>query len=125
MLQLMRQFKTRYFSVRVEAHEEYDLDLSWDDDGSVRKGLDSGKFIAFGVVVKVFYKGNEVGRDSIWGNVYESIQDFMDHKECGKQNREYAAQGKEGRCGSYFTDLIHGAIAESRKTLKDRPYIRA
>jgi hypothetical protein len=42
----------------------------------------------------------------------------MDHRACGKQNRKWAKQGKEGRCGSYFSDMIGEAIAEARKTRK-------
>lgn len=124
-LGVIREFKTKNFTVRVIAHEDDDLDLSWDDDGSVRKGLESGELIAFQVSALVYYRGRSVGADYLGGCIYKSIEEFMDHKECGKQNREYAAKGETGRCGSYFSDMVHSAIAEARKELTaNRPYIR-
>lgn len=122
----MREFKTKNFRVVAEALEDNDLDLSWDEDGSVAEGLDSGKYMAFCAHVVVYYKGREVGEDYLGGCIYKSLEDFIDHKECGKQNRIYAERGEAGRCGSYFSDMIHEAIAEARKTLTedDKPYIR-
>ena len=35
----IREFKTRNFTVLVTAQEEDDLDLSFDDDGSVREAI--------------------------------------------------------------------------------------
>jgi hypothetical protein len=113
----IREFKTRNFTVRVDAVEEDDLDLSWDEDGSTRKGLQSGKFMAFVARVRVYFKGNEVASDYLGGCIYESLEAFMDHRECGKQNRQREKQGKEGRCGSYFADMIATACAEARKTI--------
>lgn len=109
----------------VDAYAEDVLDLSWDDDGSVRKGLESGELIGFCVEATVYYNGNEVASDTLGGCIYKSIEEFQDHRECGKQNRQWAEQGKPGQCGSYFKDMIHAAIAEARKVLADRPYIRA
>ena len=121
----IRKFKTRNFTVHVTAEEELDLDLPWDDDGSVREGLENGEYVAFCVKVAVYYQGNEIGTGYLGGCIYKSLEEFMDHKECGKQNREYALQGKTGRCGSYFSDMIHTVIADARKELlKDKPYIR-
>ena len=119
----MRRFKTKHFTVIVEALEEQDLDLSWDDDGSIAEGLQSGEFIAFCAHVKVLLNGRVVGEDYLGNCIYRSFDDFLDHRECGKQNRELAAQGKEGRCGSYFTDMIHTAIVEARKTLANEKQI--
>lgn len=121
----IRQFKTKNFTVVVNAYEDCDLDLSWDEDEQTRKDLERGELVAFCVTATVYYKGSEVGSDSLGGCIDKSIDAFQDHRECGKQNREWAAQGKKGRCGSYFLDMIHEAIAQARKTLSDRPYIRA
>lgn len=123
-LSIMREFKTKHFTVRAEALEEYDLDLSFDEDGSIRKDLDSGRLIAFCAHVAVYYKGLKVGEDYLGNCIYESVDDFMDHRICGKQNREWINQGITSRCGSYFSDMIHEAISEARNTLCDRPYIR-
>lgn len=121
---IIREFKTRNFRVVVDAIEEDSLDLSFDDDGSVREGLETGKFIAFVARARVFCRGAEVGTDYLGGCVYESLDAFMDHKECGKQNREYEAKGDAGRCGSYFHDMINEACKEARETVKGFQGIR-
>ena len=123
-LSTMRTFKTKNFTVVARAVEDPDVDLSFDEDGSIQEQLEKGDLTAFGVIVTVYYKGQEVGEDSLWSCIYRNYDEFMDHKECGKQNREWAEQGKEVRCGSYFKDMIHEAIAQARQTLSDRPYIR-
>lgn len=114
----MREFKTKHFKVIADAVEELDVDLSWDEDGSIREGLDSGKYIVFCARVRVLYNGREVGTDYLGNCIYKDFDDFMDHRECGKQNKKYERQGVETRCGSYFHDMIRSAIAEARKTLK-------
>jgi hypothetical protein len=114
----IRTFTTKQFKVEVDAVEEESLDLSWDEDGSVAKGLESGEFIAFCARARVWFKGQCVGTDYLGSCIYRSLAEFMDHKECGKQNKEYEAKGEAGRCGSYFKDMIHEAIAEARKTIK-------
>ena len=121
----MRTFKTKNFTVVAEALEETDLDLSFDENNEVRAQLEDGALIAFCAHVEVFYRGESVGEDYLGGCIYKNFDDFMDHKECGKQNKKYAKEGKSARCGSYFSDMIRAAIAEARKHLAaDRPYIR-
>ena len=85
---VMREFKTKNFRVVCDAIEEDDLDLSWDDTGETREGLESGRFIAFVARVRVFFHGQTVGTDYLGNCIYKSFDDFMDHRECGKQNRE-------------------------------------
>jgi hypothetical protein len=114
---VMREFETENFIVRASAEEEFDLDLSWDEDGSVREGLESGKFIAFVAHVEVIHKdtGAVLGEDYLDNCIYKSFDDFMNHRACGRQNRKLKKQHKAGRCGSYFTDMIHEAITEARR----------
>ena len=114
---IIREFKTKNFTVRVTAEEENDLDLSFDDTGEIREGLESGKFVAFCAKAAVYFRGNEIATDYLGNCIYESPESFMDHRECGKQNREYARQGKDGSCGSYFAGMIRTAIAEARKEI--------
>jgi hypothetical protein len=114
----MRTFKTKNFTVRCTAEEELDVDLSFDDTGEVREGLGSGKYMVFRAKVAVYFKGEEIGTDYLGNCIYESLDDFMDHRECGKINKEYEAKGKATRCGSYFHDMIREAIREARKTIQ-------
>lgn len=107
------QFKTAQFAVTFEALPEYDLDLSWDDDGSIREGLESGLYVAFVAKVAVHYQGREVAADYLGGCIYESPEAFMDHKGIAKG------------CGSYFSDMVRHAIAEARKVLSNPPRLRA
>jgi|ERR1700752_259282 len=78
----MREFNTKNFKVVCDALEEDDLDLSFDEDGSTRKGLKSGALMAFVARVRVFFQGKEVGADYLGGCIYKSLEDFMDHREC-------------------------------------------
>jgi hypothetical protein len=114
----IRTIETANYRVSVDAYEDYDLDLSWDEDGSVREGLESGKYIAFCAKASVTHlpTGIELADDYLGGCIYESLEAFMDHRACGVQNREYAAKGESGRCGSYFTDMIRTVIGEARET---------
>jgi hypothetical protein len=114
---VMRKFNTRNFSVVVEAYPEHELDLSWDEDHSVANGLRTGRLIAFLAHAEVILNGRVVGEYWLGNCIYRSFEDFMDHKECGKQNRQWAEEGKAGRCGSYFRDMIHEAIAHARSTV--------
>lgn len=114
---VMREFNTENWLVRVSAEPEYHSDLSWDNTGRLRKQLESGSLIEFVAHVEVIHKptGAVLGEDYLGSCIYKSFADFMDHRACGKQNRKWARQGKEGRCGSYFKDMIGEAIAEARK----------
>jgi hypothetical protein len=84
----MREFKTKNFRVVVDAIEEFDLDLSWDEDGSQARRIDSGELIAFCVRARVFFQGIEVGSDYLGNCIYESLKAFEDHRECGAANRK-------------------------------------
>lgn len=123
-LNTIREFKTKHFTVRIEALEETDLDLSFDESGEIAEQIESGDLIVFCAHAVVYYNGRKVGEDYLGQCIYKNLDDFADHRACGRQNRKWAKQGKEGRCGSYFTDMIHEAIREARKTLQDTPYIR-
>lgn len=114
----MRTFKTKNFTVICDATPDDDLDLSWDEDGTTREGLESGKFIAFVARVRVIH--NELGElacDTLGSCIYESFDAFMDHRQCGAENKRLAASGVDGRCGSYFHDMIREACGAARKSL--------
>jgi len=121
------QFKTAQFRVALEATYDDDCDLSFDDTGETRANIKSGLWTPylFKVAVYDLTSGNEIGADYLGGSIHENASDFIDHREVGKQNREYAAQGNAARCGSYFHDMIKGAIAEARKNYSvPRPKLR-
>ena len=113
----IRTFTTANFKVIVDAVEECSPDLSWDEDGSVQEGINSGKFILFCARARVLMGGHELASDYLGNCIYESIESFEDHRECAKQNREYAAKGDAGRCGSYFADMVHNVIEQARGEL--------
>jgi hypothetical protein len=108
-------FRTKNFRVDYDVTDEDDLDLSWDEDGCVRQGLQSGKYVAFQARVAVYWKGHEIGADYLGGCIYENVEQFMDHRGIKRQPN----------CGSYFTDMIRTAIKEARREMcKPRPVMR-
>lgn len=109
----MWEFSTRNFCVVWSIEPCYDLDLSWDDDGSIREGLSSGKYEAFNSFVTVYYKGRKVSYDCLCESIYENPSDFRDH--IGSKRKGY---------GSYFSDMVRNAIHEARKVLNDTPTLR-
>jgi hypothetical protein len=116
----MREFKTKNFRVVADAIEEDDLDLSWDETGETRKGLESGRFIAFVARVRVFFRGNEVGTDYLGNCIYKSFDDFMDHRECGRQNRE--THRREGKFQIYRKNRPHEHCLSKSDKLKPRGF---
>lgn len=125
VLGIIREFETANFHVIVDALEDYDLDLSFDDTGEVRDKLESGEFISFTARCRVVHiKLGELGVDYLGGCIYESLEDFMDHKECAAQTRELKAKGSSAICGSYFADLVSDAIKEARNNILEAQSIK-
>jgi hypothetical protein len=54
-----------------------DLDLSWDEDGSIREGLESGRLEAFGCILEQRCKacGEWEHVDSLFGIIVASLND--------------------------------------------------
>jgi len=168
----IREFRTANFHIVFDAIEDYDIDLSFDDTGETRRKLESGDLISFTARCIVYLNGQKVGADYLGGCIYESLDAFQDHRECGAQNRKRIKQegrwqiyrkarpypsclsnsdklkkrglatreraedwaqanAKEpyeifesGKCGSYFADMVHQAIAEARQTVRKMQGIR-
>lgn len=122
----IREWKMNRFTVRVTAHEDFDVDLSWDETDETRAALESGRYVNFGAVCTVYLDGTEVGADSIWGCIYKSIQEFQDHIECAKYTRELRAAGNQACVGSYFRSIINEAIGRARNHIRQMQpiYIR-
>lgn len=91
--------ETANFVVEYDVAPEDDLDISWDDDGEVQAGLDSGKYVAFQARVRVRLKsGGTIGVDYLGNCIYESAKDFI-------------------KGSGYFLDMLATACAEARKSL--------
>ena len=118
-LATIREFRTAHFAVSVEAWPDEDLDLSWDEDGSVAEGLNSGALVAFVAQVRVTNDAlGEIASTSLGGCIYGDFADFEDHRECGAYNRELIAKGERGRCGSELAGMIAEACSEARASLR-------
>lgn len=117
----MFRFETANFIVRATIQQDYDLDLSWDEDGETRAKLESGEYQSFGTIVTVEHKGLELGSDSLWGSIYANPSDFF------KEHVGLAAKSRADGCnyGCYFPDMIREAIREARKSLATLPKLRA
>ena len=101
----MFKFETANFVVRAVIEPDDDVDLSFDETNETAEKVASGEWQCFGTIVTVSTRdGIELGKDSIWGSVYENPADFF------KEHR-----GARGQYGSYFHDLVRGAISEARK----------
>lgn len=87
-LGVIREFKTENFHVVVDALEEQDLDLSWDESGETLKGLQNGSLVAFCARARVLFRGLEVASDYLGNCIYKSLEDFADHRECAAYTRK-------------------------------------
>lgn len=128
VLGTIREFKTDQFHVIVDALEDYDIDLSFDETGEVREKLESGEYIGFCARVRVLHETlGEVSSDYLGGCIYASLEEFEDHRECGKETRGLRAKGSSAVCGSYFADMVREAISNARKAIKGAQtiYVRA
>jgi len=112
----IRTFNTPNFTVRVEAQEDYDVDLSFDETGEVRAQIKSGELECFTVKASVEFRGSEIATDYLGGCIYKSPRDFMDHKGI----KQYVPPGgKAGQCGSYFSDMVRNVCIEAREAISD------
>lgn len=108
------RFKTRNFLLVVDAVEETDPDLSWDETGETREKLERGDYLMFAARVRVIERntGAELAADYLGNCIYETPAAFMDHRGIKEKAR------KDGRnYGSYFTDMVRQACKEARTQL--------
>ena len=107
-------FKTRNFTIRVDAVEETDPDFSFDDSDETLNGIENGELTCFAVRASVLFRGSIVGTDYLGNCIYQNIRDFRDH----------FGIRKHANCASYFTDMIRESIREARETLSEMPKLR-
>lgn len=101
MSERLYSFKTRNFTVTLDAEPDEYPDMSWDETGETQDAIDRGELTPpFVAICRVYACGVEVGSDSLGGCIYESPEAFA---------HEYR--------GEYFRDMILEAVAQARKTL--------
>jgi hypothetical protein len=94
----IRQFRTKDFTVKVDAVVEHDCDLSWDETGEIAEGLDNGKYVLFCARAYVEHKHlGIVAEDYLGECIYENYGDF-------------AGPG-------YFSDMVREVCQSARKTI--------
>ncbi len=121
----IRKFRTANFTVIVDAVEDECPDLSFDESGEVAADIDSGKLTLFCARARVIHKHlGKISEDFLGGCIYESLESFMDHKECGATNRKFKQAGDPARCGSYFAQMLANVCAEARQSIKRAQTIR-
>jgi hypothetical protein len=98
-------FSTENFSVLWQVTPDNDCDMSFDETGETAEKIANGTYTCFVSRIVVYYKGAEIGADYLGGSIYENPRDFRDHI------------GARGKYGSYFTDMVHSAISEARKSI--------
>lgn len=84
----IREWKTENFHIIVDAVEETDLDLSWDETGETLRKLESGELIAFCARARVMFRGLKIASDYLGNCVYKDLEDFEDHRECAAYTRK-------------------------------------
>ena len=109
----IRTFQTKNFKVIVDAIEDEDLDLSFDETGETYKQIENGSLIAFCARVRVVFRPTdcELGSDYLGQCIYASIADFQDHRQ--PENH-----------GSYFAGMIREAISNARHAFKQYQNVR-
>lgn len=128
MAELAWSFETARFCVALHIHEDPDMDLSWDEDGSAREGIESGKYVAFMAEIRVTLDGREVASDYLGGCIYNSVEElYTSHRDPDPMNRNCsimrAASGNISIC-HYFPDMVREAIGQAREALSDVPTLR-
>lgn len=118
------KFKSGAFTVELSWDYETDCDHSWADEETLAN-LADGTWTSFQFKVAVIYRGEEIGTAYLGDSIHADPREFIDHRECGRYNRELAAKGQSGRCGSYFSDMVREAISEARAAWNaPRPRLR-
>lgn len=120
-LETMWQFETAQFLVTAKIAEDDSADLSWADDEE-RAKIDSGEYTVFGTIVSVWFEGEKVGEDSLWGSVYSDPREFFEgHRDRDPMNRNCSLmrkiKGDNVVICHYFPDMVRIAIGNAREHL--------
>jgi hypothetical protein len=103
----IKSLETANYRIDYAVAPDDDLDLSWDEDGSTARGLESGQYVAFVARVQVVHKPTDtvMGADYLGGCVYESPETFI-------------------RGSMYFRDMVSEACQAARENAKRLGAIR-
>lgn len=117
-------FKTKNFTVCLDALPEDDLDLSWDGSGDARRGLDTGGYVAFCARAQAFDpEGRLLAADYLGNCIYESLEEFGSaHRDPDPLNRNSsimrAKRGQHTAIGHYFPDMVRIVCRGARAALR-------
>lgn len=114
------RFETAQFAVTVDAYEDDDMDLSWDESGETREKIEAGELEHFAVRARCLHK--PTGMESVdWlsGCIYARPADFRDHFGIAAKSR---ADGMN--YGSYFSDMVRRVVGEMRENVKRAAAVR-
>lgn len=114
----IREFKTPNFHVIVDAVEDHDADLSWDETGEVMQQIKDGELVCFAARARVLLDDSEIASDYLGGCVYSDIRAFENHRECGAETRNLRAAGSNAVCGSYFADMVKTVCSDAREYMR-------
>lgn len=109
----LRKFSTARFTVTLDYTWEDCPDVSWDETGETADKIASGEWGNYIFRVLVLCDDREVAVDYLGNSVYADPADF---------GREHI--GARGKYDSYFIDMVHQAIDETRKALANTPRLR-
>ena len=116
----IREFQTAHFRVIIDAIDESDPDLSFDETGEVLEKVDSGEYTVFCARARVIHDTlGELATDYLGNCIYSDIADFQDHRQCAAETRKLRAEGSNAICGSYFADMIGEVCREARKRIQE------
>jgi hypothetical protein len=117
----IREFQLSNFTVVVDALEDFDVDLSFDEDGSIRRDLEAGNLVSFTARARVLDSdGRELASDYLGSCIYKTIDGFMNHRACGAQNRNRVK--REGRFQIYRKNRPYENILSSSDKLRKRGF---
>lgn len=103
------KFETKNFIYKFNALPDYDVDMSFDEDGTIQDDINNGLLECFMAHITVRLKQGNIllAEDYLGGCIYKNPLEFIDHR------------GNKGKYGSYFRDMIKSVTNDARKEFKE------
>ena len=124
----IRIFHAGRFTVRIDALEDRDFDMSYMDTetaADVQDGIESGRYVLFTARAYVMFDGLLLAEDFLGGCVCADYSEFVDHYGIRAKSRKASAKaGLPVNYGSSFADMVHNVIEEARATLRKIAAVR-